>query len=347
MGHQATTTPNSYRARMREGIGHLPPASFASVMAAGIVSRAAASVGAHTVARLLLSLGVLLYVVLVGATAWRVAAYRSRVAQDAADPARAFGFFTFVAASDVLATDLATGHWRPFAIGVLTGGALCCVALLRAVATAARNRSARPDGSWFLLVVGPQSVVVATTELRVGPATAIPGMCCWAAGVLAYATVTSLVWTRLRRYGVPPAELTPVYWIAMGAGAISVLAGASVLQSASWNVPVRTVITAVLMLVSGWATALIPVLLAVGAWRHIRHRVPLRYELSWWSAVFPIGMYAVATQRAARVTGASLWQEAGRTAAWAALAAWTLVGAVMLVQWSRSGPMPRRDEPPG
>ncbi|MEN2423784.1 hypothetical protein AABB02_37450 [Streptomyces rimosus] len=30
-----------------------------------------------------------------------IAAYRGRVARDAADPARAFGFFTFVATSDV------------------------------------------------------------------------------------------------------------------------------------------------------------------------------------------------------------------------------------------------------
>ncbi|KOG81036.1 hypothetical protein ADK47_07495 [Streptomyces rimosus subsp. rimosus] len=323
---------------MREGIGRLPSACFASVMAAGIVSRAAASVGAHTVARLLLSLGVLLYVMLVGATAWRIAAHRGRVAQDAADPARAFGFFTFVAASDVLATNLATGDWRPFAIVLLTGGALCCAALLRTVVTAARSRPARADGSWFLLVVGPQSVVVAATELRAGPATAVAGLCCWAVGVLAYVTITSLVWTRLRRHGVPPAELTPVYWIAMGAGAISVLAGAGVLLSASWYEPVRTVVTAVLMLVAGWATVLIPVLLGAGAWRHIRHRVPLRYEPSWWSAVFPIGMYAVATQQAARATGAGLWEKAGQAAAWAALTAWALVGTAILAQWPRSGP---------
>ncbi|KOT60595.1 MULTISPECIES: SLAC1 family transporter [Streptomyces] len=65
--------------------------------------------------------------------------------------------------------------------------------------------------------------------------------------------------------------------------------------------------------VAGWATSLIPVLLAAGVWRHVRHRVPLRYEPSWWSAVFPIGMYAVA---------------------WAALGAWAVVGAAVLVERS-------------
>ncbi|MFH8746901.1 tellurite resistance/C4-dicarboxylate transporter family protein [Streptomyces rimosus] len=304
-------------------------------MAAGIVSRAAGTVGAHGVARVLLGVGVILYAGLVVATGWRIAAYRGRVARDAADPARAFGFFTFVAASDVLAADLAAGRWRPFAVALLTGGALSCAALVpRMLVTVARARSARPDGSWFLLVVGPQSVVVAGTALRAGPTTAVAEVCCWAAGVLAYVSITTLVWTRLRRHGVAPADLTPVYWIAMGAGAISVLAGADVLLSTPWNGPVRAVIVVVLTVVAGWATALIPVLLAAGAWRHVRHRVPLRYEPSWWSAVFPIGMYAVATHRAGRATGAGLWEGAGHAVAWAALGAWALAGAAVLVERS-------------
>ncbi|OKI02360.1 hypothetical protein A6A06_15035 [Streptomyces sp. CB02923] len=341
MGHEGALSRKSYRTRAREGIERLPPGCFACVMAAGIVSRAATTIGARSLARVLLMLGALLYAGLVGATVWRIAAHRSRVAQDAADPARAFGFFTFVAASDVLAAGLAAGRWRPLAIGLLAGGALSCVALvLRTVVTVVRARSARPDGSWFLVVVGPQSVVVATTEIQAGTMTAVAGACCWAAGVLAYVTITSLVWIRLRHHGVTPAELTPVYWIAMGAGAISVLAGASLLLSTPWGGPVRTVIIVALTAVSGWATVLIPVLLGAGAWRHIRHRVPLRYEPSWWSAVFPLGMYAVATQQAGRATGAGLWETAGRTVAWAAVAAWALVGAESLRRytgsWSRT-----------
>jgi tellurite resistance protein TehA-like permease len=43
-----------------------------------------------------------------------------------------------------------------------------------------------------------------------------------------------------------------------------------------------------------FATWLIPALLAAGWWRHVHHRVPLRYEATLWSIVFPLGMYAVA-----------------------------------------------------
>ena len=36
-------------------------------------------------------------------------------------------------------------------------------------------------------------------------------------------------------------------------------------------------------------------MIAIGVWRHIVRRVPLRYHPSYWSLVFPLGMYGAAT----------------------------------------------------
>ena len=48
-----------------------------------------------------------------------------------------------------------------------------------------------------------------------------------------------------------------------------------------------------------WATATFwfPLMIAIGVWRHLIHRVPLRYHPSYWALVFPLGMYGAATFR--------------------------------------------------
>jgi hypothetical protein len=48
------------------------------------------------------------YVLLAVAYAWRLAGYRQEFLADARDNSRAFAFFTFTAASDMLAARLAT-----------------------------------------------------------------------------------------------------------------------------------------------------------------------------------------------------------------------------------------------
>lgn len=89
----------------------------------------------------------------------------------------------------------------------------------------------------------------------------------------------------------------------MGAAAISTLAGA-MLIAASESSPV---LLQILPFVRGltlmwWATATwwIPMLLVLGVWRHGYRRFPLRYDPLYWGAVFPLGMYTVATVRLSR-----------------------------------------------
>ena len=48
-----------------------------------------------------------------------------------------------------------------------------------------------------------------------------------------------------------------------------------------------------------WATATFwfPLMVAIGVWRHVVRRLPLRYHPSYWALVFPLGMYGAATFR--------------------------------------------------
>ena len=53
------------------------------------------------------------------------------------------------------------------------------------------------------------------------------------------------------------------------------------------------------VVVLAWATATFwfPLMVAIGVWRHVINRVPLRYHPSYWALVFPLGMYGAATFR--------------------------------------------------
>src|SRR5262249_1886543 len=102
---------------------------------------------------------------------------------------------------------------------------------------------------------------------------------------------------------LPPQVLPPPYWINMGAVAISTLAGASLVREAGQ----LAILGELLPFLKGftllfWATATwwIPLLLVLGAWRHISQRFPLRYEHGYWAAVFPLGMYTLCTHHPVR-----------------------------------------------
>ncbi|WP_369228026.1 hypothetical protein AB5J52_00825 [Streptomyces sp. R39] len=58
--------------------------------------------------------------------------------------------------------------------------------------------------------------------------------------------------------------------------------------------------------------------------------MPLRYETSRWSMVFPIGMYGVATRELGEAAGRGWMAATGASEAWAAPAVWAVVLAGIL-----------------
>ncbi|MFJ8002082.1 tellurite resistance/C4-dicarboxylate transporter family protein [Streptomyces sp. NPDC096310] len=322
----------------------LLPASFAPVMAGGIVSRAAASLELRRLSDALLGMAVVAYAVLVVASVWRLSRHRHRVVRDAADPAKVFGFFTFVAASGVLATRLAGGRWAAVSVLLLASAVPVWLLLTRRAALTLRRVGAAgtvraAEGSWFLCVVGLQSLVLAASAQNDQGAWRAAELAGWSTGVLLYGVTTGVVAARLLRFGISPRELSPPYWVAMGAGAISVLAGARFISyepgaAAGWPTAAGAV-AGVVTVVWTWAVGLVPVLVAAGVWRHGVRHVPLVSEPAWWTIVFPLGMFAVATETFGTAERADGLVAVGRALAWVALAAWTLVGAAALVR--RSG----------
>ncbi len=291
-----------------DSVRSLTPGYFALVMATGIVSVGLNLEGHRTASLALLGLACLAYVLLIALNVVRFTRYFDAVQDDFRDPRRAFGFLTFVAGTNVVGVRLgAEGHyWATtalFAVSVLLWLVLGYVIPW----TAVLGRTERPvvataNGSWFIWVVASQSVATAAATLEPVMGSwrrelAIVAVFAWSVGVFLYGAAGVFVAARIMLYPFKPADLTPPYWVAMGACAITVLAGARVvemLDAPMVNVT-RGLVAGVSVMFWCFATWLIPALVAAGCWRHGYHRVPLSYEASLWSIVFPLGMYAVAS----------------------------------------------------
>ena len=131
--------------------------------------------------------------------------------------------------------------------------------------------------------------------------------------------------------------LTPPYWINMGALAITTLAGARLLLAAKEGgivEPYKPFIIGFTIFFWSTATWWIPLLVVVGIWRHALQRLPLKYDPQYWSLVFPLGMYSVATAVLAEAAGLPFLRPIPLLFAVIALGAWLVTFFGLLVQVS-------------
>ncbi len=335
--------PTGAVARLQQAVEGLTPGYFALVMASGIISVGMHLEGFDVLSRLLLVVTGAAFVTLLVLTGWRLVSYRGSVVEDFMDPRRAFGFFTFVAGTNVLGVRLGVAGLPEATAVLLTASGVAWLVLGYVVPwTAVLGPKERPviaaaNGTWFIWVVASQSVAVAAATIEplfdgARRELALLAVVSWSVGVFLYAATGVLVSMRLTLYEFGPTDLSPPYWVSMGALSITVLAGARIVEMADAPMVAvtRDLIAGLAVVFWAFSSWLIPVLVAAGWWRHVRKRVPLRYEATLWSIVFPLGMYAVAGIYLGRADHLPLVEGVGGVWLWVAFAAWSLVCVAMI-----------------
>jgi tellurite resistance protein TehA-like permease len=155
-------------------------------------------------------------------------------------------------------------------------------------------------------------------------------------GCMFYILIIGMIIYRFMFFKIGPEELTPPYWINMGAVAITALAGSNILLKgqAAFLGDLIPFIKGFTLFFWASGTWWIPLLFLLGAWRHIYKRFPLTYHPAYWGLVFPLGMYTVATFRMAQAMGMDFLLWIPRFFIFIALAAWVAVTAGLVYRMS-------------
>jgi tellurite resistance protein TehA-like permease len=260
----------------------------------------------------------------------------------------AMGYFTIVAGTGVLGTQLLqVGKYQTVAQILFFADLLFWLLLVYAIPISLIAQSeGKPQfeqgiqGNWLLWTVGTASVSVLGTQLAPSFEAATDQVMFWSfliwlLSLVFYLWVIVMIVQRLFFYHLTADELYPTYWIDMGAVAIATLAGATLLRSQVQPPLIERLepfITGLTLLLWITATWWIPWLFVMFAWRHVILRQPAWFMPGWWGMVFPLGMYSTATAAVARALDLPvIFGAIASVFVWIALVTWAVTFVNMLI----------------
>ncbi|MFE2040138.1 tellurite resistance/C4-dicarboxylate transporter family protein [Streptomyces sp. NPDC059477] len=297
-----------------------PPVAGAAVLATGIVSVGLRSAGHEVLSAIVLVVAGVAWLVLAADCVTRLLRDRASGPTEAWTP----DALTAVAATTVVGTGLSAQNWQPLAEALLAPAALVWPVLIVIVVTHWRERM---PGTVFLGCVATQGLAVLGATLAKAEGVAWLGhtaMVLFWLGLVLYA----LALTRFDMRQVW--EGAGDHWIAVGALALSALAGSRLIAANGpdlylWNSDdngvLRTVTGAVLILA---VAAYVVLLVAEVARPGTRLRA---YDVRRWATVFAMGTTAAAMLSVGIAMDISWLATPAEVLLWVAVAAWLAVAA--------------------
>jgi tellurite resistance protein TehA-like permease len=331
------------------------PGYFALVMATGIVAVAARLLRYEALAWGLFWIALPAYPLLWLIQLARLALFPRLVIADLVSHERGPAFLTIVAATGVLGTQFdAFGTLRALVPALFWLSAGLWALLVYGFLSAVTVRVSKPDlehglnGAWLLIVVATESLAVLSAlwaqASETPPALVFTSLALYLLGSMLYVLLAALIFFRWIFRPMHAAEMGAPWWINMGAVAIATLAGAQLMALRPLSpelAPLLQFVATFTVLLWSTSTFWIPLLVILFIWKEMQ-RGPHGYDPGLWSAVFPLGMYAVATHDYAQVARLPFLEPLAGVLFWIGLFAWALTFIGMWVTLLRREPAGHR-----
>jgi tellurite resistance protein TehA-like permease len=323
-------------------LSNLYPGYFALVMATGILSVVGFLVHWTDLSDALFIIASVFYLWLIVLYIARIFRFPAQVKADMFNPLRVFGYFTFVAGTDILATRLGlSGYLWPVLILGCIGFLVWCGLLyfIFAMLVFHNERAVHEsvNGAWLIATVGTESLSIVAAILAVhlhfmSEALLFVAYAFWSFGILLYLIFIVIIMYRFFFKAVHPADLSPPYWINMGAMAITTVAGVRLANpgaATKFLAAVHPFVVAFTVTMWTWGTWWIPLLVIMGIWKYRMYKRIEPFDPSLWSIIFPLGMYSAALALMSSFPGLHFLHYAVKYFYIIALVCWCLV----LVDW--------------
>ena len=316
----------------------LYPGYFSLTMASGIIAVALNMLELPLLSDIFYVFTLLSWLSILGLYTVRLLLFPKVVWAELTNPATTFIFFTFVVATNVVGVLFYLHGLNQLALACWLFAFLGWASLLHVsfsiltIHRAERNVNV-VHGGWLICIVGTQSLVLLGTNIidQVGNYAdyMMVGLyMLWGIGLFLYGIFVTLFCYRIFFLEMHDEDYTPLMWVIMGAAAISANAGSS-LALTDPILPIlasfHPIVDAVSLLCWTWATWWIPLLVAIGYWKHFIRHIPLRYNPMQWNIVFPLGMYSVTSFRLTLAAEFEPLYWISSIAMWAALILWCAV----------------------